>query len=535
MRTKSQNLLLFLTWILVGLIALVPLLTMLFRLVPQPELFPLLWDPRVLKSLSTTLIVSLGSLFLALIIGTPTSYLLTRTNLPYKGFFKFCFLFPFFVPSYLFAIAWTTLAVPKVGFLNRFFHTDLLNVYSLVGIIAVTTNAFFPILITTLSKGFQTMDPSLEEAARVCGAHPLQVFLRVTLPCQLSHIIGASITFVLLVASSFGIPAILGAPAHLFVLTTDIYTQAKMGGLNGADKGFVISLWLAFFALLITSLGRFLRSRFGVPLIGGKASRESAIDLGKWSFFFQVCLLTLVIAIVFLPLLALVVSSFLKVAGDLSWSNFTPGNYLYVFGLQESRSALLNSLSLAFLGAITCCSLGFLVAYFGKSLLEKIASLPFSIPGTVLALSFLASFGMGWGNPRLSFLGSPILLFLAYVAKDLGIAVQNLTASFGHIDKTLTDAARISGAGPMRTINQILTPLLFPSLQGVFLLCALPMISELTMSILLFGPGTETLGTLIFQLQDYANPLAACALSSLVVMVLAAGLGIVRFFGRVKA
>jgi iron(III) transport system permease protein len=319
---------------------------MVVRALWHPDLFVLLWEPTVLKSLARTVTIALGSLVLALALGAPTSYLLTRTNLPGKSFFKPCFLFPFFMPSYLFAIAWTTLALPKVGIINRLLNIDWLNVYSLPGLIAVTTNAFFPIIVTALSKGFQTMDPSLEEAARVCGAKPITVFFRVTLPCQISSIIGASITFLLIVASSFGIPAILGTPAHLFVLTTDIYTHAKMGGITGADQGFIISLWLILLSIVLSSLGQYFRSRWAVPLVSGKSSRESVVDLGKWGVICQAALLALIAIMIIIPLLSLIISSFLRVAGDLHWSNFTMDNYAYIFSLREGTTALFNSLSL---------------------------------------------------------------------------------------------------------------------------------------------------------------------------------------------
>jgi len=477
------------------------------------------------------------SLVLALVLGLPLSFIISRTRIRGRRFFEFWLLFPFFIPSYLFAIAWVVLALPQVGILNRLPGLGWINIYSFWGLVWVTCNAYFPVIVNTLSKSFSDMDSSLEEAARICGASPAKVFFSITLPCQFSTIIGAALVFLFITLSSFGIPAIIGNPAKLYVLTTQVFTYSKMGGLKGTDQAFVISLWLIAFALSLTFLGRKLKDKHSVPLMTGKATRPSLVDLGKWEIPSQLYLCGLLFFFILLPLGSLILSSFFSVAGSLQLSNLSFRNYEYLFQLQEARTAILNSLTLSFLGGITCCGLGLAIVFFshrsshrGRFWIEKISTLPFSIPGTVLALSFIVSYGTGWGVKEIGLLGTPFLIFLAYVSKDLAIAVQTLGPALNQIDKSLEEAGRIFGASPFRIMDRILFPILFPTLKNVFFLCALPMFSELTMSVLLFGPGTETLGTLIFQLQDYASPLAACAMASLLIISLGSGMLISRYF-----
>ena len=515
-------------WCVVLLICLIPLGTIGFQSISHQDIFSLLFSPYVLRTLKMSLGLGIASLFFSLFLAIPLSYLLSRTNIPWKRPLLLVLGFPFVIPSYLFAIAWVVLALPKVGLLNRVFDDLNFNIYSFSGLVWVTCNAFLPLLTNSLSKSFDSMDPSLEEAARISGAGPFRTFLKITIPCLFPSILGTSLVFFFTVLSSFGIPAIIGNPAKLFVLTTQIFTVSKMGGLKGAEEGFVISLWLILIALLLGGVGRFLRQKYQVSLVGGKASRHSLVDLGflKWPLFGVG--ISGVFLLVFLPLGALFISSLMKIPGELSWSNFSFENYLYLFRMKEGPVALINSVTLAVLGSLTCCGIGFFVAYFSQrsqiksaSILERAASIPFSIPGTVVGLAFIVSFGTGWGFQKLSFLGTPFILFVAYVAKDLAIAINHLIPALGQIDKSLDESARISGAGELAVIDKILFPLSFPALQVVFGLCALPMLTELTMSVLLYGPGTETLGTLIFQLQDYSNPQAACALASLLVVGLA--------------
>jgi len=513
------------TWAAVFFFCLLPLGTLGIRSLTHFRSFDILVDPSVLSSLIISLTLAFSSLFLSLCLALPVSYWLSRTDLPARGALTALLNFPFFLPSYLFAIAWVVLALPKVGLLNRLFGDTFFNIYSFSGLVLVTCNAFLPLLISSLTKSFASMDPSLEEAARLCGASPTRTFFRITLPCQVSNMIGLSLVFLFTVLSSFGIPAIIGNPAKLYVLTTQIFTVSKMGGLEGADRGFIISLWLILISLGLSFVARFLRKKYQVALIGGKASRASVICLGKirWICFLFVGFL--IFALVILPLGALFLSSLMRVSGELGLQNFSLENYQYLWRLKEMGIAVTNSISLALLGSMTCCGLGFFVAYFsqrthrrGISWLEKCAAVPFSVPGTVMGLAFIVSFGTGWGLSSLSILGTPFILYFAYVAKDLAIAVHNLVPALGHIDRSLDEAGRICGANELRVLDKILFPLSFETLKTVLLLSAIPMLTELTMSVLLFGPGTETLGTLIFQLQDYSNPQAACALASEVVI-----------------
>lgn len=518
-------------FLFVFLISGAPLALLASKSVFHQNLVTLLFQQSVLESLYLTLQVGSTSLVISLLMALPISYVLARTDLWGRSQFRTLLIFPYFVPSYLFAISWMTLTLPKIGLLNQVLNTEIFNTYSFWGLVGVTVNAYFPVIVIPLVKSFSNMDPSLEEAGRIYGASPLQVFFRITLPCLRAPLIGCSIIFLFITLSSFGIPALIGNPAKLYVLTTQIYTVTKMGGVDGAEQGFVISIWLILFSLLILFLGKILKNRYEVTLTQGKASRFSEVRLGRWQWPFFIIFCLLIISWVLLPLGALIYSSFCEIAGSFNASKLTLKHYSYLWSLSETKEAIFNSLSLAWMGASACCFLGFLIVYFaqrtrllGSAFLERLASIPFSIPGTILALGLLVTYS--------AHISTPFLLFFAYVAKDLSISIQQLGPALNQIDKSLEEAASIYGAKKWKIVDLILYPLLWPQLTGVFLLCALPMLSELTMSVLLYGPRTETIGTLIFQLQDYSNPLAACALASFMVVVISISMLIFKTFSK---
>lgn len=509
------------------LLSWVPLTTLVSRIVTHLSLLPLLFEPINLRAVEETLKVSLLSLLLALAVSVPAAWVLVRTDLPGRSVFRKTLFFPYTVPPFVFAIGWITLALPQIGLLNRVFFREWVNIYSLFGLVWVLSTGYLSVILSSLCGTIEAMDPSFEEAARVCGAGPLLTFWRISLPCLLPSVASSSLLFLLLVSSAFGIPALVGNPAHEYVLTTRIYTYAKMGGLTGTDRAFVLSLWLFFFSLVFLGINEWVRRNYQYRLMSGKTSRPSLVALGnaRWpmfSLFTFIC-----VAFVILPLGAIGLSSFLRIAGALRWNNLTLRNYFYLFEMPETTRATFNSIGLATVTALVCVTAGFFIAYFKdrsklpfRGFLQRAATFPFAVPGTVLALALIVSYGTGWGFQSLSLLGSPLLLLIAYCSKYLALSVQALTPAISQIDPVLDEAARVCGASPEGVIRRILAPLLRPMLLHVFVLTALPIISELTMSVLLVGAGTETLGTLLFQLTEYANPLAACSLASLLVLFL---------------
>jgi len=527
--------------VIVLVLTVFPIVTFLNAILNHPEHLPQLWERSTLVALFNTLWVALSALVLSLAIAVPLAFCVTRTDIPFRNTLKKSFFFGYVLPPYLFAIAWITLAVPEVGLLNRTFGLSL-NIYSLAGLIFVFTSAHLPIVFAACCQGMENFDPALEEAARVFGARPLRVFFKITLPCLAPTIASSALLFFLTVTAAFGVPAIIGIPARLPVLTTKIYTLAKLGGLDGTYQAFIVSLWLLLTALLSLAMNQVIRKKMGYRLVGGKVSRPSLIPLGMIRIPALVLTMGLAIILVALPLGSIVLSSFLKIAGVLKWSNLSWGNYAYLFQMAETQRSFINSVILAVSTGLFCAIAGFLLSYLrerstlpGTEWLLRLASFPFAIPGTVLALAFIVSYGTGWGHQEIALLGSLSLVGMSYFAKDLALGVQTALPAMTQIDPTLDDAARVFGARPYQVLRWVLLPLMLPALFNAFFLTALPALSELTMSVLLAGPGTETVGTVLYQLQDYANPLASCALATILMILLGVVFLIYKLIGRMVA
>ena len=131
-------------------------------------------------------------------------------------------------------------------------------------------------------------------------------------------------------------------------------------------------------------------------------------------------------------------------------------------------------------------------------------SLPYATPGTVLSLALILAFsGRLFGV--ISFYNTLTLIGIAYFIKYLNFSIRALNSSMVQIDQSLLEAAQVSGASFFQRLTSIWFPLLRPALISSWFLVFMPCVSELTMTILLTGPGLETLGTLLFQLQNYGD------------------------------
>ena len=167
----------------------------------------------------------------------------------------------------------------------------------------------------------------------------------------------------------------------------------------------------------------------------------------------------------------------------------------------------------------------------GRHLFGALSALPLAAPGTVLALGLI----LMWTRPfglSFSLTNTVWILAIAYVAKYAPLATRAIQEGFGLVDDALPEAARMSGARGLFLVRTIWVPLLLPSILAAFVLVFMPAFSELTMSVLLVGPGLDTVGTRMFELQEYAGPTAASVLATLVLVLIIGSSLLLRVLSR---
>lgn len=489
-----------------------------------------LWfSAESVQALAGTLVTSLGAATIAFAVAVPMALLIGRTELPGRGPLRVLFTLPAALPPFILGMGWVCLANPRAGLLNLVLGPGTFDIYGSVGIAFVEGIAALPLVFLPTLAALSRVDSSLEEAARLAGATPLRALLGVSLPLALPAALSGTALAFLFAASAFGVPYLLGVTASppSPTITTRLYGEILMGQ-DGLPRAIGLSLELLLIAGLVLLGSRVLSKRGQVQLPAGKGLAIRRLPLGRWAIPLSMLGMALALVLIVLPLLAVALTSVQPVWGALT--GLSAKHWSAVLGNPRTLDATLRSLCLAAAAAGLVTTLGLAVATTRRSSLGLLAGAPYAIPGTVLALSLLVAFSRDVRVvlfDRLALvlaLGNSLwLLLVAYTIKHLAFGARNATDGLAQADGTLTEAARLSGASPFRAFFDATLPQLRAPLMAAFLMTFLTCVTELTLSVLLIPTGRDVLGTLLFELQSYADPgsaaVIACAFVMLVVLV----------------
>ena len=256
-----------------------------------------LGNENVHFALANSMIACAGGTAMAVVIGLTFAWVVVRTDTPCKSLIAAAGMLPLFVPPLVGGVAWAILGSPKTGLLNTILArmgSDLrFNLYSMAGLIFVFGIYYAPYVYMFTSAALRNMDPSLEEAAEMSGASALRTMATVTFPLIMPAIVsGALLSFVVMLGI-YGIPAVLGAPANIPVLTTYIYTLTNWSPPLYSTAASVAILLMVVTGVLVVLQNKVLSGR-SYTTVAGKAFRPRALRLGLWRW------VTLGLAIVYL-------------------------------------------------------------------------------------------------------------------------------------------------------------------------------------------------------------------------------------------
>jgi iron(III) transport system permease protein len=160
----------------------------------------------------------------------------------------------------------------------------------------------------------------------------------------------------------------------------------------------------------------------------------------------------------------------------------------------------------------------------GSRALDFLATIPYAVPHTVMAIAMI----LAWAKPPLSLYGTLWIILVAYLAIYLPFAVRTTHATLQQVHDSLEEAARVSGAKLLPRLRDVILPLARPGMIAGWILVFMPALRELTVSILLYTHRTETIGVVVYNMQDAGYREIAAALASLVMILLIAGNSIIR-------
>jgi iron(III) transport system permease protein len=497
---------------------------------------------RYLEALGNSLLLGSSSAGIAVILAVPTAWAMSRTDMPGKGLTWAVVLGAFVMPPYLGAIGWILLAGPNSGFINRVWHwlsgtqSPLVNIYSFTGLAVVIALHSFPLLFIFVKNALDLVSSEMEDAANILGAGTLTAMRKVTLPLVGPAIIAGFIVVFLETIALFGTPAIIGIPARINVVTTQLWQFFEYPVQVEVAAAYAMPL-LGITVLLIVAQ-RLLLSRKGFVSQTGKGGERRLIGLGRWRWLAFAWCGTIGGLAVIMPVLVLLQASFAKAWGrGFSLSNLTLNNYYYLlFQHEMALPSIWNTLWFSATAATLAVLLALFVAYIVNRRLVPfaealgfLAMAPFVIPGIVMAIGFYAAYAA----PPLSLYGTATLVILAFTARFLPIAFANSSAAVRSVHPEMEEAARILGCGRVRSIVMITAPLIRKSLLGGWLIVFIVASRELSTAVFLVGPRTRTMSVLLYDLSEAGNfeVLAAFGGILLAITLVIVGIGM-RLVGR---
>lgn len=472
-------------------------------------------DPDAWTALRNTLVLAGFSSLLAGAFGIPLAWLTVSSDMRGRKLLPAIAALAFMLPPYLAAVAYTIIGSPGAGLLNRaasaLVGSDVvvLNIFSLFGTILVVGFSSFPIVYFMAVAAFNSVDGSMEQAARILGATRWTAFRTVTLPLVAPATTAGMTLAAVNSLALFGPQRFLGNPGGVRFLPTRLYAHMQQYPPEVLDAA-MLAVTLAVLTVLGLALQRRLLRRRSYTTVAGKASASHIESLGSFEWMAQAFCVLVAFLSVILPigvlLLASVSENWLE---PLTISNLTLENFREVlFEQSVTRRGIRNSILLG-IGAATGASLvGFVIAYLdvrssgpaGRRL-DYLAIIPLGLPGVVLGVGLL----QGWVRIPLPVYGTAAILLIAYLARNLPYAVRTSNSALRQVDSSLEEAARITGASWGRSLRDITLPLLSGSLLVGWVLVLIPAMGELSATILLYTHGAETISIAIFRLQELSR------------------------------
>lgn len=504
----------------------------------------ILHSPILGSLILNTALFALGSTVVGVTLGAGLAWCVERTDAPFKRIAFIGVFVSFAVPGILRTIGWIFLLGPRTGALNELWRAIfgpgalLLDVFSLPAMIFIEGVFWVPLAFLMLGANLRSMDATFEEAASVAGARTWQTLRRVTLGLALPSVIAVLVLAFIRSLQAFEVPLLLGVPAKVPVLTTEVYLSVQ--GKLVPDYSFASAfgvLMLVFLMACLILYERATRHAARFATITGKGYRPHLLSLGR-ARPLAGAFIILIVATQLLPVAYLVYASFLPSLelGRSPLEAFTLRNYRTVLANGDVLASVRNS---AFVGAVSATvvvAIASLVAWAmtrsrvrAKPLLDQLASVPLVFPGIVLGIAVL---GLYIRSP-IPIYGTIWILVLAYVIGYLPYGLRYVHPGLLRIHADLEESARVSGAGWGSVFMRVVLPLLRPALVAGWTFVFLISVRELSIAALLWTPRTPVIATTMLDLWTNGNTNQVAAFGAIVaVLSMAAAAALARIGSR---
>ncbi len=437
--------------------------------------------------------IAFGVALLSTVSGTILGFILYKTKIPLRGFFRIILLIPLFISPYILAVAWKDL------FFFVFGQTE--PIASAAGVIIVLTTVFTPLSMLITGSALSNINPQMEEAGLLIIPSG-GVIRKITLPLIKPAVITSFVLVFIFSISEFSVPAFFGVE----VLTTEIFTE--FSAFYNHTLAVLQSVLLILVCILLLLAEKKYIADAPFISIGGRGTGRKFYLRNKHHALGTLWLWGWLLISIILPFTILFVQSL---------QNGT-SHFIRAFHLLAPTFA--NSAVLAFSGALLVVFTGFVVASFSET--EKRMSpiwlllIIFAIPSTVFGISLIKFYN----RPALDFIYSGYaIILIGYTGKFSFISAKLIGNAIRRIPASLDEAAALEGISRYRRTQKILIPLIAPSLFAAFIVSFIFCLGEMGTTIMVYPPGTEIMPIKIFTVTANASQALTSSLTLIVFSV----------------
>lgn len=473
---------------------------------------------------------------LALPLGTVIALVLGVTDIRRRHITSFLFVLSLMISPQVIALAFLHLAGPASPILNTLGLAPEAGsanpMFGRLGIILVLGLHHAPLVYVIMSAGLKRIPIAVVEAARMDGSPPLRIVTDHLLPLLRPHLMSAGLLAFVAGIGNFGIPALLGAPVNYLTLPVLIYRRLSSFGTGILGDVAALGLLVAAIAIICVAASQILTRR-GEVLLEEDTPLQPFWKLGRAGAAAEIFVGLVITVTLILPMLSLLAAALVPSYGmPLSLATMTLDNFVEVLARQDvTIRAFLNSLLYA--GGAACLLAGFsipmaygLVRLVGPARILATALLEISyvLPGVVLAIACILLFLKPLPLIGVSLYATPWIIVFAYLARFLPVVLKPVLAGMIQVDMAQEEAAALDGARLMRRLVDVILPSLLPAAVAGGLMAFLIAFSELTVSALLWSAGTETIGVVLYNLEEAGLASQASAVAIVIVAVVMAAM-----------
>lgn len=495
-----------------------------------------LLTPDLFMLLRNSIVFALGTTLVSLLFGGILAWLVERTNTPLKTLAYGTTILSLGTPYILYVTAWLFL-FGRAGPFNSAYRAltgatePLFNVYSLGGMILVEGFLWSPLVFLLMASTFRASNADMEEAARMSGASVFDTLTRVTLPMAKPAIVALMLFIFIRNIEAFEVPALVGLPGDVRVLTTDIYLAIRTIPPDLGHASAFSTLLLLAVGVLLHFYGRLSRHAERFHSVTGKGYRPRPFNLGPWRWVGGTVVLfnfTLILVLPFLALVWLASQPYMRPVTLDGFKSLTLQNFRTVWSSSYYLELAGNTLAAAAGATIIVVLLALVASWFAArrkpfgQIIDQLMTMPLIFPGVVLGVAVLQIALM----VPFPLYGTLWVITLAFVIRYMPYGMRYAYAGTLQIHKELEEAAIVAGATQVNVLRRVVAPLLSPALLSAALFIFLLGAKELSIAILLASPTTQTMAVAMFDMwtNGQGGELAALGLTWAAIMSIVAAL-----------